>query len=179
MSVAPGAGGMEFALFLCEYGAFAAGAVAGPVTFLTGASISFRRIELERLQGLLAQGHWETVLFERWAAQGKRLLLAEGTVEFRNSMTLREILRQRFTYGRRYAAVRRRGRGLLARAAYAAFCLVLPGLLCARTARVALQRRFFARFLRALPFVLLFHSVWSAGEMAGYLFGAPERNEIY
>jgi hypothetical protein len=59
---------------------------------------------------------------------------------------------------------------------FAAICPLLPAVLVLRLFRNVLRkRRNRAAFLRALPFILLLTSVWSFGELVGYLTGRAGR----
>ena len=179
VSIAQPADAMDFGLFLCEYGPFAAPVPIGPAANLTGANISFKRSCCEQLRPLLDAGHWETVLMDQWVLEGKPLILSNAQVTFWNSMSLATILRQRFTYGRGYAAVRTESSGRTRRFLFALFCPLLPLLLCARLARLAVQRRFLTAFLRAFLWIFVFQIAWSAGEFTGYAWGASRKNEIF
>jgi len=61
----------------------------------------------------------------------------------------------------------------------AALSPLLPLVLTARTARQAFSKGRGGRFVRALPWVLALNVAWSAGEAAGYAFGADPRPRIF
>jgi len=158
-------------LYFCEYGAFAPPIDAGPVASLSGANLSYRRQALEAARDLVDAGRWETPLHERWRAEGRPLVLSTATVLFENAMPASTAIRQRFAYGRGYAAVRVEGAGWMRRAAYAAFCPALPVLMTARLIQSLRYKKLWSRFWRALPWILVFNSAWAAGECVGYLAG--------
>ena len=181
--VAAGAGAMETALYLCEYGHYAPPACEQSSEVassdLSGANLSYKRAALEAERDLLDGGRWETLLHLRWRQHGRPLLLSRATVEFHNTMRLADIVRQRFSYGRGYAADRVERRPVPIRLAYAAFTLLLPALLVVRVLRDAKRSRIHIPGPRPLLWCVLFTTCWSAGEAVGYLFGSSSHQEIY
>ena len=169
----------ESALYFAEYGMYCPPVRPGPSRDLSGANLSYKRAALEECHDLLRLGAWETRLHERWRAHGRELILCAAEVTFRNTMTLTSILRQRFNYGRGYAAARTRGKTRWRRALYALCTPVLPMLFAWRTGKANRRSGLLGKFARALPWFFLFQAAWSAGEACGYLFGAPRREEIY
>ena len=86
-----------------------------------------------------------------------------------------EALRERYVWGRSFGGTRVRGVPLGKRLVYAAFCPALPPLLASRAMRIAWRRgSFWSGCLPVLPMLLLLVSVWSLGEMVGYLSGRPD-----
>ncbi len=179
--VAPGSASnaFELGLYFCEYGAFAPPLAQGPARALSGANLSYKRRDLEAERDYLDSGRWETFLHERWLAAGRELHLCGAAIEFENTMSRRTALRQRFHYGRGYAAERVEGAPLPCRALYAGFCALLPLLLTARMARTAFAKSMGGEFLRALCWTLLLNAAWSAGELAGYTFGSDREPRIF
>lgn len=159
----------EEAVFFCEYGLHAAPAPNGTVRELTGANLSYKRWAVDECRDLLEAAAWEPFWHRRLEERGHRLVRAgRAVVRYVNSLTPGQFFRQRYHYGRWFAAERVRGpRRLL----YAAFCPLLPLLLTLRLGRVAVARGRAGGFLRALPWIVPFQSVWAAGEFCGYLFG--------
>ena len=166
-------------LYFCEYGLFAPPVAVGPVTELSGANLSYKRAALEACADLLAAGAWETQLHARWRSQPNALRLSTATVYFVNEMSAPTALRQRFAYGRGYAAARFDRGERLRRLVYAACCPVLPLLLTCRIGRSLLGKGLLARFGRALWWVILFNSAWSVGECVGYVLGASATAENF
>ena len=179
--VAPGAAAsaFELGLYLCEYAAFAPPAAEGPARALSGANLCYKRRDLEEERDYLDSGRWETVLHERWLAQGRELRLCGAKVDFHNTMTPATALAQRYYYGRGYAAERLEAQPRRRAWLLAAGCPGLPLLLTLRTARAAARRGLGGRFARALAWVIALHAAWSAGELAGYLRGRDQRPRIF
>jgi hypothetical protein len=186
---APAAGGpvalrepasaLDLGLYHCEYGLFAPPVKDGPSHELSGANLSYKREALEQSRDLLDACAWETLLHDRWRKQGRALIMCPATVVFENGMGRSTILRQRFAYGRGYAAARLPASAWLRRIGYACFCFLLPLLLVVRLGNAASRKGLSTGFWRAFGWILVFSSAWSLGEMTGYLFGKAKRVQIF
>lgn len=179
--VAPGstANAFELGLYFCEYGAFAPPVAEGPAPALSGANLSYKRSDLEAEQDYLDSGRWETFLHNQWLAAGRELRLCGAAIEFHNTMKPGVALRQRFHYGRGYAAERVVAEPGARRWLYAAFCPLLPLLLTGRMASAARAKGMGGLFLRALGWTLLLNTAWAAGEFVGYTLGADPEPRIF
>lgn len=162
----------DAAVFFCEYGLHMPPTGDGETAQLSGANLSYKRWAVDLCRDLIEAAAWEPFLHKRLAEHGHRLLRAgRAVVCYRNSLTAAQFLRQRFHYGRWFAAARVDGDGPLRRFFYAAFSPLLPLRLTFRLGRLAVERGRGRSFLRALPWIVLFQTVWSAGEFCGYLLG--------
>ncbi|HYM10002.1 MAG TPA: glycosyltransferase [Bryobacterales bacterium] len=168
----------DSAVFFCEYGRHMPPVPDGPCEELSGANLSYKRWALDLCCDLIDAGAWEPFLHRRLEQHGYSLWRAsQASVCYHNSLFFNWFFRQRFHYGRWFAAARVAGAGRLRRLVYAAFCPLLPGLLTWRLGRAVFGRgRHRAAFLRALPLILIFHATWSVGELCGYLAGAGASN---
>jgi len=176
----PGAAfAFDLGLYFCEYGAFAPPLVEGPARALSGANLSYKRRALDENRDLLDAGVWETVLHERWLAQGKMLRTTNAAIDFVNTMSRPTALRQRFNYGRGYAAERIEFAPAWRRVYWAAISPLLPGLLVWRTLRGAAAKGLGPQAARSLGWILLLTCAWSAGEVVGYALGTPGRAKIF
>lgn len=173
VDVEDGAGWLDRVVWFCEYAAFAPPLADAPVAEISGAHLSYKTAALRAERDLLESGAWETLLHLRWRARGGVLRTVGARIAFRNGMRGGDFLRQRFQYGRGYAAARCR---TARRFALGLMTPALPFLLTLRTARAAGAKR---GFWPCLPGILFFHAVWSAGELLGYLFGDSGEQHIY
>ena len=98
---------------------------------------------------------------------------------FHNTMTPGAAIRQRFHYGRGYAADRAAFAARPRRVLYALFAPLLPFLLTARMARQAIAKGSSAAFAKASCWALMLNVAWSAGEAAGYVLGPDPRPRIF
>ncbi|MBI3698043.1 MAG: glycosyltransferase [Acidobacteria bacterium] len=163
----------DAAVFFCEYGRHLPPAGDGECEELSGGNLSYKRWALDLCWDLVEAGAWEPFLHRRLEQHGHRLRRSgQALVCYHNSLSVSQFFRQRFHYGRWFAAARVEAPGSLKRLVYAAFCPLLPWLLTWRLARLVVERRNHRLdFLRALPWILFFQYVWSAGEFCGYLAG--------
>jgi GT2 family glycosyltransferase len=162
----------DTAVFFCEYGWHVPPIADGAAAELSGANLSYKRSVLDLCKDLVDSAAWEPFLHRRLEQHGYRLLRAgQALVVYHNSLTFGQFLRQRFHYARWFAAERAASATWLLRLLYAGFCPLLPFLLTARLGRLAFGRGHATAFLRALPWILLFETLWSCGEFCGYLFG--------
>lgn len=162
----------DSAVFFCEYGRHMPPVSDGECGELSGGNVSYKRWALDLCQDLIAAGAWEPFLHRRLEQEGYRLRRAPAAVTtYVNSLSRKQFLRQRFHYGRWFAAARAESGGITRRLAFAGFCPLLPLLLTWRLGRTASQRGRLGSFLGALPWILFFQTVWSVGEFCGYLAG--------
>jgi hypothetical protein len=172
------AASMDAGLYLCEYAAFAPPVREGPAAELSGANLSYKRADLERAADLLDAGVWEAAIHERWRRDRRSLAMSSALVTFHNGLAARDALAMRFHYARAYAAERVAG-DIVRRVIYAVGTPILPALLTWRAARAARAKGLTRELRRGALWLLLFNLAWSAGEFAGYVFGAPSRPRAY
>lgn len=169
----------EWGLYFAEYGRFAPPIPSGNVPELSLANVCYKRQALEAERDLLDAGFWDTAIHARWRARGLPLVMCAATVVFENTMDVPTILRQRFQYGRGYAAQRMAGASVAARLGYAMVTPFLPALLTWRTYRESRGKPISRDFIRALDWTLRFNLAWAAGEFTGYVFGAQSERAIF
>ncbi len=177
--LARGAGVVDVAVYLVEYGLFAPPLPEAEAHDLSGANLSWKREALEAHGDLLDAGAWETLIHARFRRDGRPIRLSSAGVTFHNAMSFGTALAQRFHYGRGYAADRLAGAGPGRRLLYGVATLLLPGLLLARLARAARRGHLVADLLRSLPVTCVLIASWSAGEATGYLFGPPRARRMF
>jgi len=166
--VANGLPASSRALALSEYGAYNVRRLAGAVSALPGCNFAFRR---DALLGAMADGGLvDQIVFERLQEQGGQLVWASGmAVDFCHANSDGARLATRFQHGRIYAssgASRKVGR----RASAAAKALLLPPILTTRSLRHAAQAGKLS--VPTLGWLMLQHTAWAAGELAGAIFGS-------
>jgi hypothetical protein len=86
----------------------------------------------------------------------------------------RDVIVERWHWGRIFGAARRRSLPFVNILGYAVAAPILPAVLSARIVRLAMARPVHARRLpRAIPALVVLSLVWCAGELAGELTGRP------
>ena len=162
----------DWAAFLCEYSNYLEPAPSGPVKDLPGMNVSYDRSALRAIDDLLREGHWESWLHPRLLERGFELYcLPDAPIEHAKDFDFVEFASQRYHYARSFAGTRNRQLGTR-RALYALGTPLLVPLTVWRVGRnVARRRRFMGAFLRSLPLILTYATVWAAGETVGYTLG--------
>lgn len=150
-------------VWFCEYSAYAPPLADGAARDVSGAHLTYKTAAVRAEADLLRANAWETLFHLRWQGAIRTIPAA---VRFRNGMGFLSFVRQRFHYGRGYAASR-------SSPSYVAITPILPFLLTWRTFRRPLE------WLPCLPGILLSQTAWSLGEAVGYLAGPPRQPRIY
>jgi hypothetical protein len=167
---------IDWAVFFCEYGRYLPPLSPWPAADLPGPNVSYTRAALERVADLVRQGTWEPLWHWRLAESGARLV-RDGTriVIQTKRLTFSGFVRERFEYGRSFAAQRTASASPIRRALFTAGCLALPVVVLVRFGRDLLPKRHLGRLLLSIPYLAVFACVWAAGEAAGYSAGAASR----
>lgn len=167
----------DWATYLCEYASFAPPLADGRRAALPGMNIAYLRSALLSVPAsALTSGFWETTVHPAMLAAGAVFAVSsEAWVSHCKRFSLRWFLTQRFAYSRYYAGIRFAPGRVPTRLTAALLCPLLPILLALRLATVVRHKpEIRAPAMHALPWLMLFHLAWAAGECAGYLFGPAE-----
>jgi hypothetical protein len=165
---------LNWAVYFCDFGRYQNPVSAGESPFASDANVTYKRSALESIRPTWQATFQETAVNEALRSRGERLALSPELVvtQHRDDLRLGAALRERFVWGRSYAATRSRLVGAARRALYAALSPVLPGLLLLRMARnVQRKGRCRGAFVRAFPLTALLTAAWCWGELIGYLSG--------
>jgi hypothetical protein len=167
---------VNWAVFYCDFGRYQNPVPAGETAFASDANVTYKRADLELVRPVWDKAYREVPVHDALKALGKTIALDQDIIVYQNrsGLTFGAAVRERFSWGRSYAATRAMGLTTPKRLAFAALSPILPAILLIRMGRRARSRkRHFGDFIRALPFLVPLLASWSAGEMAGYL--APDR----
>jgi hypothetical protein len=168
---------LNWAVYYLDFGRFQLPLSEGPTEYLSDVNVSYKREVLETVRDLWAERynearvHWElqrrgTILWRR-----PQIVVRQD----RGDLTWGRAVRERFSWGRLFGAVRAQEHGWGFRLVYAALSPLIPFVLVGRMARkTLLDRRHVGRFVAALPALMLLAFIWCAGEMAGYVTGRAE-----
>lgn len=171
-----GKGLLAFAVYLCDFGRYMNPLAEGPAWYVSDSNVAYRRSVLDEVAEAWRGDYHETLVHGAIAATGHELFLTPKVVvwQTRSGLTLGEALRERHVWGRSFAGSRVAGAGLARRLVLAALTPLLPFVLTWRLLKgVLVKRRAVPRTLAALPLLFLLSTVWSLGELTGYLTGRP------
>jgi hypothetical protein len=165
---------LNHATWFLDFGRYQNPLPEGPSTFLTDVNIAYRRSVLERIRDSWERGFNEPDVHSRLLGEGETLWMSPDMIVYqhRSGLTLKQVLRERFVWGRYFAGNRVRGRPATTRLLYSLATLAVPGIILLKKTRDVLHRkRLRMTFVRVLPYILLLTLGWSAGELTGYLTG--------
>jgi hypothetical protein len=162
----------NWAAYFCDFSKYQNPVREGNTYYASDANISYKRNALEPIRSIWQDFFHETEV--NWAirSRGEKLALSPEIVvyQFRKGLTLRNALKERFIWGRSYAATRSKSFGLSKRLTFVFLSVFLPGILLARMAiNVFKKGRNIGVFVSVFPVTLMFVILWSLGEMIGYL----------
>ncbi len=158
-----------WAQYFTRYSAFLPPAAKGAAKHLPGNSASYPHALLD--SPAIDSGFWEAEFNRELIEKGVPFFLDPAlTVEQRQQRGWLEFAFLRYQHGRCYGGRREGSKfALLLRSP------LIPVVLLARQARaVAAKKGYAGRFLLSLPLISMYVAAWSAGEIAGYLFGPGE-----
>lgn len=167
---------LNWAVYFCDFHRYVSPVRAGATEFASDANVSFKRRSLEAIRPVWEASFHEPAVNAALAAKGETVALSPDLVVVQHREGLRplEALKERFVWGRSYAAARTAAVTRERRFTLIATSPALPLLLTTRMARTVAERGRLRRvFVRALPWILLLTSSWSLGELTGYVAGRP------
>jgi hypothetical protein len=167
--------GLNWAVYYCDFGRYQNPVPAGETPYASDANVTYKRDVLERVRHAWHDSFREVVVHAALKSVGVTVALDPRIIVYQNrrGLTMGDALRERFSWGRSYAATRLVLLTWPRRFAYAALSPVLPAILLFRMASTARSRSSFATFARTAHLAALLTATWSAGEAVGYLFGLP------
>lgn len=172
----------DWTAFLFDYGDFLPPIAGGPATTFSGNNIAYRREMLGDPESYARGGLLKYFVNLRLAREGRRMVTAPAmVVSYRRQIQLARLLRDRFHFGRCFAAQRLSEAGGAFRFWYRALAPLLPALVVIRLFRRLLARPVLRRetVRAALPLTLV-GLAWGAGETAGALLGrGASCREVY
>jgi hypothetical protein len=147
---------------------------AGESLFVSDANVSYKGSALESVRPIWQRSFHEPEVNWALTSRGEKLALAPEVIVYqhRSNLRLGSALKERYIWGRSYAATRSSLVGAK-RLLYAVLTPVLPAILLFRITRnVTKKGRTTGAFIKALPLTALLTVIWSWGELIGYLTGS-------
>lgn len=164
----------DWATFLCEYCYFPEPVEQGVTNVLPGMNIAYRHSVFDDIdRELLINGFWETTLHPVLLKKGNKFFSSNAIKLYHcKKFSFKLFVEQRFIYSRYYAGLRFERTQRLKRITACILTLLLPPVLLFRCMKqIGRKKRLKKELYTAMPYLLVFYSVWALGEMAGYLFG--------
>ncbi len=165
---------LNWAVYYCDFLRYQNPLQAGASTFASDANVSYKRAALESIRPVWQEIFRESSVNDTLHSQGETVALAPEVVlhQHRLGLRLASALKERFVWGRSYAAARITRAGTGQRVVWAALSPALPVLLLLRMSILAFKkRRTFVPFLKALPLTAILLVSWACGEFMGYVTG--------
>ena len=165
---------LNWAVYFCDFHRYMNPVPDGAADGVSDANVSFKRRSLEAVRPVWDGSFQEPAVNAALAEGGQTMALFPDIVVIQHREELRPIdaLKERFVWGRSYAAARGAATTRGRRISLIALSPALPLLLTARMAHTVADRGRLGRaFLRALPWTLLLTTSWSLGELTGYVAG--------
>ena len=165
---------LNWAVYFCDFLRYQNPLPEGETAIVSDANVAYKRTALESIRPIWQEIFHESSVTAALRAKGQQIILAPAAVLHQHRLGLRvsSALRERFVWGRSYAATRARLARLSQRAFWAVFAPALPALMMARMTRMAWQkRRTMNAFLKAFPLTCALAVSWSCGEWIGYVTG--------
>lgn len=172
-AVVPGrSGALARAVFNCDFARYTPPFTDGPREFLTDVNVCYKRTALEQTRDLWQGGYHETVVHDSIRRAGGTLWLAAAprVREERDGLSLGRLMKERFGWGRQYAATVARESSLATRLVRVARAPLVPLVMTWRILRGAARRGELGSTIVLVPLVLLLLGSWSAGEAAGMIY---------
>jgi hypothetical protein len=165
---------LNWAVYFCDFLRYQNPLPEGETAIVSDANVAYKRTALESIRPIWQEIFHEASVTAALRSRGQKLSLAPAVVlyQHRQGLRVRSALRERFVWGRSYAATRARLARPSQRVFWAVFAPSLPILMIARMTLMAWKkRRTMAAFLKALPLTIALAVSWSCGEWMGYVTG--------
>jgi hypothetical protein len=169
---------LNWAVYFCDFGRYQNPVPAGESPFASDANVTYKRTALESIRPIWQEIFHETAVSWALTARGEKLGLSPKAIVYQHRSDLRfgSAVKERFIWGRSYAATRGTLFGGAQRVIYVVLSPMLPSVLLLRMARNVLKkRRCVGPFFKALPLTAILTLSWSLGEAIGYVTGRATR----
>jgi len=162
-------GTVGFAIHVCDFTRYSSPFASGARDWVSDVNVTYKRRAIDMTQALWQQRYQEPVVHWSLQQQGEVLYLSnELVVEHQRApVPLRQLLRERFHWGRLFGSIRGNHSSSRRRALLAVAGPMIPFLVLLRHGRAQTAKGNGRRFLTAAPVVLLLLAIWTAGEVAG------------
>ena len=166
---------LNWAIYVTDFGRYSPPFESGPADWVTDVNLAYSRWALDETQHLWKDRYHEPIVHWHLIGLGEALWLSnEVVVEHRRPpASLGAVLSERFDWGRLFGEIRVRDAPLWRRLALIAVSPLIAPLLWVRHYRMQSAKGRGTRYLRHLPYVMALTTVWTAGEVWGYVTRRP------
>ncbi len=167
---------LDWAIYFCEYGRFMLPVPSAGPAPLPGNNVVYRRWALDDLPETVRTEFREVFVHTAWQLAGVPTRVDGSLVVHNvNTWSLPDVTSDPYHHGRAYAAGRFGARSAPFRTVVALLALALPVVKLLRIVGGTVSRgRLIGPLALAVPWMLVFVTSWSLGEMAGCLAGPGE-----
>lgn len=161
----------DWAVYFTRYSAFIPPVTVGIAPEIAGDNAAYRKVALDRCWKQIEQGFWET-LFHHELRQHGEILYLSPAIEVRLGETENpwHFCQSRFRHGHHYGSTRPETFGLGRFIRIVAAPALMPFLILRIGLRIGKHRPdWIPVYVLALPWLVIFLSAWSLGEVKGYL----------
>jgi hypothetical protein len=165
---------LNWAVYYCDFLRYQRPFPEGDSWIASDANVSYKRAALESVAPVWSEVFHESSVNAALRGRGERIALSPAIVVYqhRQGLDFKGAMKERFVWGRSYAATRAGLAGNSKRIFWAVFAPALPALMLARMTLMAWKkRRTMGAFIRAFPFTAALIVSWSWGELIGYSTG--------
>jgi hypothetical protein len=167
---------LNWAVYYCDFLRYQQPLAAGDAWTISDANCCYKRAALEEIGSVWREVFHESSINDALRAKGDKVVLAPAAVvsQHRLGLTLNSALKERYVWGRSYAASRSKLATTGKRLFWGAFSPALPVLMLTRMTMMAWKkRRTWGAFVKAFPLTAMLTVSWSWGEFMGYITGRP------
>jgi hypothetical protein len=167
---------LNWAVYYCDFLRYQQPLAAGDAWAISDANCCYKRAALGGIGSVWREVFHESSINDGLRAKGDKVVLAPAAVvsQHRLGLTLGSALKERYVWGRSYAASRSKLATTGKRLFWGAFSPALPLLMLTRMSLMAWKkRRTWGAFVKAFPLTAMLIVSWSWGEFIGYVTGRP------
>jgi hypothetical protein len=165
---------LNWAVYFCDFLRYQNPLAEGESPIASDANVTYKREALEAVRPVWNEIFHEWSVNQALRALREKVVLAPRIVLYQHRLGLgwRTAVKERYVWGRSYAATRAGLAGAAKRAFWAAFSPALPLLMLGRMTLMAIRkRRTIPAYFKAFPITTLLVVSWCCGELVGYLTG--------
>lgn len=170
---------LNSAVCFCDFLRYQNPLPEGESWIASDANVSYKITALDKIRPIWQEIFHQDSVNGALRSKGEKIALAPRAVVYQNRQGLRlgSAMRERFVWGRSYAATRAGLANTSMRIVWAVFAPALPLLLLLRMTKMAVaKRRTLGAYVACLPILVLLVISSAAGEFTGYVTGRANRS---